>query len=1036
VPAVELLAEQLGITEEEVTRLAESGGIAFDELNQAFAKASQEGGQFAGSIDEQIKTFEGLRQVVRGQITTVLRDLGGVLLPTIGNILRGTVLPAFTALTQFIRDNADAWTFFVTTSLNFFVEGVTRAVRLLVNFVGLIASIPQFISDNRRAFQLLAIGILTFNAALIAANFNLIRSNVLSLIAQQRAIGLAAAQRVAAVATNVFSRAQALLNIVLSANPIGLVVVAVAALVAGFILLIDQVNSVRKFVADFSGTVLDLNDRLGDWFDEIGFVGDALRVLLTPIRSAINLIGGFFNSLSEGFGILQSVRIGLAELRDGFNEFLGDETTFAADVRLRFREENLEELRAEISDLLLGVDLDTSDVLESIQAIGTQQEQLDTAVFKELRDGLDTLRAVAEETGESLENVIFGALANAQTEEIPLSQAIEEIGDRVGVAADKTDRLTTSFSGLEDEAEKAKSAIDLLREAVRKLERQVELAFNIDRPFDNTIEKLEELDKAVIELRESLNALNATRAVFDIEGLTNEQVEAFARAVSSAEFDLDTSLFEDLTSAQVQVLTEIFNTPDFELVDEEQLLSIIERVRRRAAVSLPFQVDVEPIVTDILQSNLDRETITLSDLELSQSAERLRIQEALANQVITEEEAKERIRQLNKELIEQQIRLSKAKESQLLRELSETKEVDKKLDLQGKISDEREKQLKLTADLDDLTNLENEEQKIEEIFARIRQNLDSTAIAAAQLFSDITANQIDALDGQIERQRQRVQDALNIAEEGNAELVQLEEERLERLIIARERAQRRQEQIDAAIIASTQAVAVAEAITLAISAFKDGNPIAGVAQIVAATAAIAAIVQAVQSAQGNIPTFYKGTEDTGAGGEVDSKGGFVSILHPRERVVPADINKELAGIPNSALPQLVQMAKMNMANTEKPDGVKIDEIVESPAMKRFLQQSTMTRDEVQKFISDQINAITVDFMPSSVAIPEMSGKLMAAYENSGSHVDVSGLQDELASIKRLLMNQNLSSNVSMDDIETVLNTREHRRSKRNKIFKI
>ena len=36
-----------------------------------------------------------------------------------------------------------------------------------------------------------------------------------------------------------------------------------------------------------------------------------------------------------------------------------------------------------------------------------------------------------------------------------------------------------------------------------------------------------------------------------------------------------------------------------------------------------------------------------------------------------------------------------------------------------------------------------------------------------------------------------------------------------------------------------------------------------------------------------MPTFYYGTEDTGKGGGLDSKGGFLAKLHPNERVVDA-----------------------------------------------------------------------------------------------------------------------------------------------------
>jgi hypothetical protein len=47
-----------------------------------------------------------------------------------------------------------------------------------------------------------------------------------------------------------------------------------------------------------------------------------------------------------------------------------------------------------------------------------------------------------------------------------------------------------------------------------------------------------------------------------------------------------------------------------------------------------------------------------------------------------------------------------------------------------------------------------------------------------------------------------------------------------------------------------------------------------------------------------LPAFYEGTENTGKGGNVDDKGGFHAILHPEERVMTAEQNKQLAGITN------------------------------------------------------------------------------------------------------------------------------------------
>jgi hypothetical protein len=71
-----------------------------------------------------------------------------------------------------------------------------------------------------------------------------------------------------------------------------------------------------------------------------------------------------------------------------------------------------------------------------------------------------------------------------------------------------------------------------------------------------------------------------------------------------------------------------------------------------------------------------------------------------------------------------------------------------------------------------------------------------------------------------------------------------------------------------------------------------------------------------------LPAFYEGTENTGAGGGLDGKGGFLSVLHPNERVMPAKDNKKTGGISNSDLAdigykyrtgQLIDLAKTDIA---------------------------------------------------------------------------------------------------------------------------
>ena len=56
-----------------------------------------------------------------------------------------------------------------------------------------------------------------------------------------------------------------------------------------------------------------------------------------------------------------------------------------------------------------------------------------------------------------------------------------------------------------------------------------------------------------------------------------------------------------------------------------------------------------------------------------------------------------------------------------------------------------------------------------------------------------------------------------------------------------------------------------------------------------------------------LPSFFEGTEDTGNGGGLDGKGGFLSVLHPNERVMTAEQNAMIGDISNKEAAKVLSM---------------------------------------------------------------------------------------------------------------------------------
>jgi hypothetical protein len=117
----------------------------------------------------------------------------------------------------------------------------------------------------------IGIGVIAALAAGILA------ANVAMKLYTAATTALTVAQKVAAVASKAWAAAQVLLNIALTANPIGLVVVAIAALVAGLVLAYKKSDAFREIV------------------DTVA------RVLRGALLGAFNAVKGAVNALADAF---------------------------------------------------------------------------------------------------------------------------------------------------------------------------------------------------------------------------------------------------------------------------------------------------------------------------------------------------------------------------------------------------------------------------------------------------------------------------------------------------------------------------------------------------------------------------------------------------------------------------------------------------------------------------------------------------------------------------------------------------------------
>jgi hypothetical protein len=160
------------------------------------------------------------------------------------------------------------------------------------------------------------------------------------------------------------------------------------------------------------------------------------------------------------------------------------------------------------------------------------------------------------------------------------------------------------------------------------------------------------------------------------------------------------------------------------------------------------------------------------------------------------------------------------------------------------------------------------------------------------VLNTVARNEQLALDRSIELQRRKVTSAQRIADAGNAEYLQQEEEKLAELERQREESSRKQIAINTALQASQLLVSITGAV-MAISAGPAGPALVAtnIATIIGALTTGYALIDSLNS---NVPSFYDGIDYIPLGNNKKGKDTVPAMLHEGEAVIQADKNAKYA----------------------------------------------------------------------------------------------------------------------------------------------
>ena len=210
------------------------GKVSFNELEAAVAAATSEGGQFYNGMLEASQTFNGRLSTLKDNVDALTGELNSGLFSALGDI----IVKANELVVSITEDDAK------------------------------MAALKETIGVLTAAVVAVTAAVLSYKATVAAAT-------AITALHTAATTAMAAAHKAAAAGATGLQVAQAALNTVLSANPIGLVVAALAALAAGLVTAYHTSETFRNIVnGAFQAVASIAQSTIGaaiGWLDKLSY---------------------------------------------------------------------------------------------------------------------------------------------------------------------------------------------------------------------------------------------------------------------------------------------------------------------------------------------------------------------------------------------------------------------------------------------------------------------------------------------------------------------------------------------------------------------------------------------------------------------------------------------------------------------------------------------------------------------------------------------------------------------------------------------
>ena len=654
------------------------------------------------------------------------------------------------------------------------------------------------------------------------------------------------------------------------------------------------------------------------------------------VNKSIEGLNKSFKDTSENSNLISK---GIVAIEEAFE---GDENTIsnAIDVRLK-----LLEVTQDLSITNLSLTRSLSELITEQDRLSTIFED-DTRSFEDRNKALEGLLNVNEKVSKQQKEIAANELEIARIN-VASDLAIAGILDKKeALALTDSDLLMllndrNTALKVSDEAEQAYTDAFITYSEARQNAQNTEFSIEkerrklasdqLERDLDILIDNVDNqktinerlIDNAKLNLDERQRILNDTNKIFD-ESFSRQQnvISKFAKI----QIESDSQISESERKRRLEKLESININ---ELVAEQDSEIVRQRIRE-LGLSEIFEGRLLEVIRDRRTGIQDLQDAQESLNESTKESNKID-QDSISN--IEEIIALQKARNSNE--------VEKAEaESQKKRRDQRLESIQEELEL---VKEGSEEEIELYNEQTELL-LDAERERAAERISLQEQTAEELREIEDAVYTFL-GNQLDAY---YDRRQARIQKDLDSSVEAENRLLEAQQEGVQfsEESVAEER--RRQAELEQEQLRLEEQQARRELVLASLQAYRanDGNLSKTFTDIIA-----------LREFANNIPLFYDGTEDTGAGGNVDNKGGFHAILHPHERVLTAAQNEVIGDLSNDDLTSVAQMYNTGgFINNEIkiPDyGEKLEDLKNEIKM-------LPKRMPVPEFRYDQVNKMIID----------------------------------------------------------------------------